>query len=88
MFTEKEEKILNLLVKIQTKYDNSGEIGFSDVMLEDIFSLFPELSAQSVVGILGSISRKGFITTMGVNGEYNIYYLTKKAREYFNMELE
>jgi hypothetical protein len=81
MFSKNEEEILELLVKTEKAYDDLGEPGFSDINMSDLFDLFPEMTAQSVVGILGSIIRKDYVYASD-----GIYYLTAKARTHYNME--
>lgn len=83
--TENENKVLNVLIATEKRYDEIGETGFSDVMLSDI-TTGCELNAKTVRGILGSLIKKDMVQTAEVNGEYYIYYLTSKARDHFKMQ--
>ena len=51
---------------------------FSDVMVEDIV-FETELTVKSVKGALGSLIKKDYVFAEDVNGEYNVYYLTKEG---------
>lgn len=83
--TTNENKVINVIVECQKGYDKAGEIGFSDVMLEDIIAE-SGLDVKVTKGIIGSLVKKGLIHYMDVNEEYNIYYLTNEGRKQFNME--
>lgn len=83
--TEQEKKVLNVLIETEQHYISNGEPGFSDVDLEQIVGE-TELPVKTVRGVLGSLIKKDLVFTMDVNGDYNIYYLTSRAREYFGVE--
>lgn len=81
MLTANEEKILNRLSEVEKAYDSIGEPGFSDANMNDIFELFPNSPAQSVIGVLGNVIKKNYVYMSD-----GIYYLTAKGRKHFNME--
>jgi predicted transcriptional regulator len=81
--TEKEMKVLIVIKETMEMYMD----GFSDVMIEDIVGE-TEMSVSSVKGLLGTLYKKDLIDMMDVNGEYNVYYLTKQAQEHFGLDFE
>jgi hypothetical protein len=85
--TNNQQKMLDFMVRIQYGYDQSGEVGYSDIMFYD-FVAGLNWSQDVVKGILGSLIKKGYITYMDVNGEYNVYYVTEIVRKAYNMEEE
>jgi predicted transcriptional regulator len=83
--TENESKVIEVIKEGQEVYDRSGETGFSDIMVEDIVAV-TKLNVRTVKGVLGSLVKKDMVFYQDVNQEYNIYYLTNKARKQFGME--
>ena len=83
--TELETKTLDWL-KNEGWYNWSGEPHFSDVEAQDV-SNGTGININSLKGVLGSLSKKGFIFVeeMDVNGEnfYDFIYATKQAYHYY-----
>ena len=70
--TEKEVKVAEVIRQAMDSYEEN----FSDV---DMYTLEAEtgLAVKTIKGVLGSLDKKGFIFQEDVNGEENMFYLTK-----------
>lgn len=81
-FSVKELRVIEIIKETMEIYGD----GFSDVMFEDIVAE-TKFSQNTVKGVLGRLIQRGIVDTMDVNGEYNVYYLTKTAIDLFDMEV-
>ena len=85
--TELGQKFISYMVESQTQHDERGEIGFSDLMLGDFIEEF-ELDSMKARTTLNMLIVKGYVYTMSVNGEYDIYYVSRTVRRAYGMEEE
>lgn len=76
--TEMELKVMNVIKETMDMYGD----GFSDVMVRDIVNA-TSFKVNQVKGVLGSLEKKSLIYLHDVNGEYNVFYLTTEAWEFF-----
>lgn len=81
--TEQEIAVMKVIADTMEMYGD----GFSDVMVEDIVAE-TGLKVNTVKGLLGSLYKKNYIDMMDVNGEYNVYYLSGNAKEYFGVDFD
>lgn len=74
--THKEAQVLKYIANVMNGY---GE-GFSDVMVEDLVAGLEE-PVNTIKGLIGSLTAKGLIFGMDVNGEYDVYYISKNVAD-------
>lgn len=77
--TENEAEVLAFMMQ----QNENNEVGYSNITIED-FQEDLGWEYQKLKGVLGSLVKKDYITVMDVNGEYNVYGISDKARKDFN----